>query len=460
MRYREINCNRRFEMELNRRNSVRAVIQRTLEFVRSPGLANLNLLAAQERLRLAEEAFGRFNDEHLAVLENIVVEEDMQVFHDYSAQVEEMHLEIVIALKGRLQELQPIPVAAPIQNQPMNRVVRANDQNGNVPDICLERINPPIFRGDFAKWSEWKAMFESLVHNHQNLTDTQKFHYLKKAVADGAANVLDGWHTIGDNYRPAYEALIQLYENRYRIVLAHIDELHHMPKLEKETYDGLRQMIDTTNRALRQLRVIGSPVQHWDHMVIYELLIRMPKTTITHWETSQDLNDMPTLEQVLRFLERRARGIVNIGARVSNGNQSGVQFENSNENTVEKNKSQKPVQPNNGPKSGQGQSQRQSLACFKCKQPHPLARCNEFTNMTLEARKLYIRETKLCANCFSPTHRAGSPQCKFGPCRRCRQANHNTLLCELPPPTVAAVVTGQFDVPTLLRNNNENADFC
>lgn len=458
MTYREINRRHNFEMELNRRNAVRASIQRSLEFVRSPGLANLNLLAAQERLRMAKEAFVRFNDEHLAVLENVVAEGDMQMFHDYFAQVEEMHLEILIALKGRLQELQPVPVAVPIQPQPINRMVQANEQNGNVPDICLERINPPIFRGDFAKWSEWKAMFESLVHNHQNLTDTQKFHYLKKAVADGAANVLDGWHTIGENYQPAYEALIQLYENRYRIVLAHIDELHRMPKLEKESYDGLRQMIDTTNRALRQLRVIGSPVQYWDHMVIYELLIRMPKTTITHWETSQDLNDMPTLEQVLRFLERRARGIVNIGARVNNGNQSSTQPENSNENAG-KNKVQKPLQQNNGPKPGQEQPQRQPLACFKCKQPHPLARCNEFTGMTLEARRVYIRDARLCANCFSPTHRAGSPQCKFGPCRRCRQANHNTLLCGLPPPTVAAVVTGQVDIPTLIQNNNENADF-
>lgn len=439
-------------MELNRRNAVRAAIERSLEFVRSPGLANLNLMATQERLRMVEEAFVRFNDEHLAVLENIVAGADMQIFNDYFAEVEEMQLEIVIALKGRLKDLQPVPVAAPIQVQPINRIVQPNDQN--VPDICLERINPPIFRGDFAKWSEWKAMFESLVHFHQNLTDTQKFHYLKKAVADGAANVLDGWHTIGENYQPAYEALIQLYENRYRIVLAHIDELHQMPKLEKETYDGLRQMIDTTNRALRQLRVIGSPVQHWDHMVIYELLIRMPKSTITHWETSQDLNDMPTLEQVLRFLERRARGIVNIGTRVSNGNQSSAQSEKPIENVAVKAKSQ-----NNGPKTGQEQSQRQPLACFKCKQPHPLARCNEFTSMTLEARKVYIRDTKLCANCFSPTHRAGSPQCKFGPCRRCRQSNHNTLLCDLPPPTVAAVVTGHFDVPTLLGNNNDNADF-
>lgn len=83
---------------------------------------------------------------------------------------------------------------------------------------------------------------------------------MKKTVADEAANVLDGWHTIGENYQAAYEALIQLYENRYRIVLAHIDELHQMPKLENETYEGLRQMIDTTNRIMRQLRVIGSPV--------------------------------------------------------------------------------------------------------------------------------------------------------------------------------------------------------
>lgn len=129
------------------------------------------------------------------------------------------------------------------------------------------------------------------------------------------------------------------------------------------------------------------------------------------------------------------------------------------ENALVRNRSQKPMQQNNGPKIGQEQFQRQPLACFKCKQPHPLARCNEFNNMSVECRKGYIREAKLCANCFSPTHRAGSPQCRFGQSRRCRQSNHNTLLCELPPPTVAAVVTGQVDLPMLSNSNNDNAGF-
>lgn len=70
-------------------------------------------------------------------------------------------------------------------------------------------------------------------------------------------------------------------------------------------------MIDTTNSEIRQLRVNGSPVEHWDQLIIYTLITRMPSKTLAVWEEINDFSDMPTLDDVLNFLGKRARGQLN-----------------------------------------------------------------------------------------------------------------------------------------------------
>lgn len=182
-------------MELNRRDAARASITRQNAFALSEELNNLTLLEVQERLNMLDRLFERFNNEHFAVLENIVQVGDMVPMNVYLDEVENMYLATLVLLKARIEQLRPEPVVQPVQQLPeraenMEPIGVHRQMNRAAPDICLERITPPVFSGDFAKWSEWKAMFESLVHNHPSLTDTQKFHYLKNSV-DG-----DGWQCL------------------------------------------------------------------------------------------------------------------------------------------------------------------------------------------------------------------------------------------------------------------------
>lgn len=239
-----------------------------------------------------------------------------------------------------------------------------------VNELRLERITPNIFNGDYAKWSEWRSMYDSLVHNQAGLSDTRKFHYLKRSVEEDAVRVLSGWQAIGANYQAAYESLVDVYENRYRITMAHLEELFNMPRMSQETHDGLRNMVDTTNRVLRQLRVTGSPVELWDYFIIYMLIVRMAPCTKEAWETSQDLNAMPDLIEVVRFLERRARGIINIASTAS-ASTVAVAFGQSNPSTGTNPKA-KPqrtnVQTQSINESGRG------ISCHNCKGPHPMYR--------------------------------------------------------------------------------------
>lgn len=106
--------------------------------------------------------------------------------------------------------------------------------------------------------------------------------------------------------------MVNVYENRYRIVMAHLEEIMQLESCRTESIESIRKLIDTTHRVLRQLNVMACPVQQWDDVIVYVLISRMAPRTLEAWEISQDLRDMPTIEDVLKFLERRSRGIINL----------------------------------------------------------------------------------------------------------------------------------------------------
>lgn len=153
----------------------------------------------------------------------------------------------------------------------------------------MSEFKPNVFNGEYSAWNEWKALHDNLIHENETLDNTQKFHYLKNAVEGAAARVLNGWQVMGENYLAAYNSLVEVYQNQYRLILAHLDELFNMQKQMAETHDGLRTMVDTTKSVLRQLEALNVPVDQWDCVVIHLILHRLPPRTMTAWETSQDL---------------------------------------------------------------------------------------------------------------------------------------------------------------------------
>lgn len=407
-------------MELNRRTAQRVAIQRAHDFANGANLQNA-VPELRERLRLLETYWERFDNEHMAVMENLVVPNDLIPQHEFAAEVEQLYLNAKTILERRKTEL----------DQPVNRPDR-NEQQPNLgagadaaaaADIRLERLRVTTFNGEFAKWSEWRAMYEGLVHGNNLLSTTQKFHYLKKSLTGEAERVLGGWQTTGENYEQAYNSLVELYDNQYRIIIAHLDELFKLEQNRTETNDGLRNLIDTTNRVLRQLTVIGCPTAQWDHIMIHLLIARMAPRTKQEWETSNDLREMPALADVIQFLERRARGIVNLAQSTSNGGQT-PQGSGNVQNTGTK---PKPKATNTQVRTNNNGN---AVNCHNCNMPHPMHRCQKFLSLTIDQRRDRVRELQLCFNCFSPNHRAGSQSCKFGACRNCNGNKlHNSLLC-------------------------------
>lgn len=409
-------------MEFNRRHTQKNIIERLSRYVRTPEFEQLTLIAVKERLRMLEKAYEALMVEHLRLVEGEVEPQDIDAQDEYVANVEATYLGAIEIIQTRIELLGR-------EQRQNNANERARNIDGNAQqmataaDIRLERIKLPMFDGDYSKWNEWRAIYESLVHNLNALSDAEKFHRLKRSLSGSAERVLGGWQITGDNYQPAYNSLIEAFDNSYRIIMAHLDELTSLERSQTETNVSLRTLVDTTNRVLRQLRVIGCPVEHWDHFVVHGLITKMAPRTIQAWEDSHDIRAMPTAENVLKFLDRRARAIINVEqASTSKENRN-----QSNQSTGRRTQAQNQRTSANVVRSESTNDN--GLKCHNCSQPHPMYRCQKFKAMNLNQRRDRTRELQLCFNCFKPNHSAKSLSCQFGDCKQCPGKRHNSLLC-------------------------------
>lgn len=419
----------RLRAHTNHRDNQRRLIERAHELVQSAEFEGQQKEELIARRALLVTTFEDFQTSNRRMIDNGQADESIQQNMDYAQQAQEQYLYVIGRIDGKLNALEPNIRADPVVGAPQGRIGR------NIRDLQLGTIKPAEFNGDYANWNTWRAVYDGLIHREERLSSTEKFHHLKKCLSGAAARVLQGWEVVGDNYEEAYRTLVEVYDNKYRIILAQLDALLKLPKLTLESHEGIRSMVDTTNSATRQLRVLGSPVEHWDHILVYLLLSRMPPRTLTQWNTANDLMEMPTLEEVLKFLNTRARGILNMAT----------------EQPKEQQSKDKPKEQSTGtkPKEWKKEQTSTSLKCFRCQGNHPIFRCTELIQKPVNERIRIIKGLKRCLNCFSASHEAGSSSCKAGTCRVCKKEYHNSILCP------KAKATGTIATVASARADNE-----
>lgn len=90
--------------------------------------------------------------------------------------------------------------------------------------IRLPRIELPTFEDVYENWHTFYDMFNSLIHSNRDLSNTQKFHYLRSLKSD-AAEVVSSLKISGDNYADAWVRLKERYDNKRLIIQNHIKYL-------------------------------------------------------------------------------------------------------------------------------------------------------------------------------------------------------------------------------------------
>lgn len=359
----------------------------------------------ETRLELLESYWERFQETHLDILK-VATDEEMKS-HDYFTedvfgQGEEEFLDCKTIMKERLAELNPSKSA----NKNDGENGHSGPSSGN--KIKLPSISIPSFSGNYRDWPSFNDLYQSLIHKNPDLSNIQKFHYLKSNLTGEAEVLLKQFPLTDANYEKAFELLESRYNNKRLIVNAHLIRLFNQKKLTSESAKGMRELLDTTTECLSALDCIGIATGGWDPIIIYLIVGKFDNESHRQWEHELGASrEVPSLDQLTEFMEIRFRSL------------EAMTTMRPRESNTPRVASIKTFQTNADP------------ICDYCSQDHYIYHCKEFGKITPEKRREVVREKQLCYNCLVPRHSVKACR-QTSTCKICKR-RHHTLLHTTPP---------------------------
>lgn len=232
-------------------------------------------------------------------------------------------------------------------------------------DIRLPQIEVPKFSGDMEKWTEFRELFETMIHGNAKLS-----------------NIL--LQLSANNYVAAWDLLNRRFNNNKLLVFHSLKRVFTMKYVQNERADEIKQLLDSSKEIIYSLKNMGEHVEHWDCIIIFTILRRLPNETLALWEQScSGSTDIPKFEQLENFLEQRFRTIETIERK---------QFKPNNMRHVRA----YAITIDDGKK------------CPVCKkEQHSVFACKTYNSMDAQKRLDMINKCQLCTICLRPAREIG-----------------------------------------------------
>lgn len=437
---------------MNAHAAAMRAIRRIAGYVQQAEFADDDREMITVRLERLEEAWTRFNDVHLEIVEAIVGD-DVAIPEQNMAQIEELYIATKVAFRRRLELLRQLEVPAqvpPAGQQAIAVNVQMPFQQHDIKNTWGE------FDGALTKWQGFHDRFVAAIHENAQVSPAFKFSYLKKSLTGRAARTLGEWQLTDENYQEAWERLNQLYNKKYPICREHLRQFIKLPVIQGQPRaNDLQRMANVTQETLRQLRAQGIPVDHWDMIVVHMLHERLDSETAKQWELQRE-TETPTAADMTRFLDKQAAALEGNTLNQHSRSQESLHSERSNRSDRERpnrSESDKASQKQTGKMPAKKSASANSVpaaigrrhVCEACSGEHQLYNCEDFKALNLRSRKDFVERRNLCTNCLKQGHAAAN--CYQGPCIRCpSRPMHNSILCptkDISKPVVVATASGE-----------------
>lgn len=136
--------------------------------------------------------------------------------------------------------------------------------------VNLPKLQLPKFGGQPKEWLEFHNMFQVLVHENADLSNIEKFQYLRSCLTDKAAKLIQSLEVTAENYTKAVELLTTRYNNKRYIFTAHLQEIFDVKRLQTPSSSTvLREYIDGINANLRALQSLATSQQIMDGILLH-----------------------------------------------------------------------------------------------------------------------------------------------------------------------------------------------
>uniref|UniRef100_A0A8D9FAQ7 CCHC-type domain-containing protein n=1 Tax=Cacopsylla melanoneura TaxID=428564 RepID=A0A8D9FAQ7_9HEMI len=319
-----------------------------------------------------------------------------------------------------------------------------NDENNDsvirIRSTCkvnLPTISIPMFSGDIVGFPSWKSLYDEIVHTCDQLSDIQKFTYLKQYLQGPALATIENVSFCPQNYPLAYRTLNEKYSKKRIIAASHLNKILQFQPLARDTLSSLSSYLEDFCATVESLRGLNLP-DFREFVLVHHCLRALDPKTRMEFETKHTNTAFPTYDDVVKFVKDK-RTVLEVYSVESASASNAYSNQNSNMSKSRPSSNHKMLVTTNAEshvtqhiKPDSGRPYDSARKCAGCgKVGHMLSRCDQFLKMDPSQRFAVVREAKLCFGCFASNHSSGACTSSFK-CRFCGSAAHNSLLHRQP----------------------------
>ncbi|KAJ8963040.1 hypothetical protein NQ314_005595 [Rhamnusium bicolor] len=246
----------------------------------------------------------------------------------------------------------------------------------------------------------------ALVLNNSDLADVQKLIYLKSSLKGKPLKLVETLSLTSANLQMAIKILTERYENKLATIYLHIKGLVELPSITKSNPISLREFVVSIKQNTESLKNLQVPVESWNLILVYILSQKLDFHTRKAYELERGPAQLPTLENLLKFVEKRCLATDNLSSPEIKRKTAHFAISNSD------------IRSDNNATKIQN-------ACTYCKAyDHAIYRCSKFKDLTGFQRKQFVFNKRLCFKCFL---KHPVDQCRWKNCPICGQSHHSLL---------------------------------
>lgn len=216
-------------------------LSRVLDNFKKVGKNNYTAAKIRSRITTLKEDWARIRDYHATITAAIssTSKQSLAYFKDHQYEIhEEVYQSTLDYMTECLEELEPYV-------NPNHSFDNGAQRNGST-HFSLSHLPPitlPPFSGKSADWESFRDWFTSLIIDVE-LSDFARMHFLSSCLKDRALECLGNISIIADNFKVAWTALKDRYENKRRLVSVHISTLLNLTAVPRESAHELEVLRD------------------------------------------------------------------------------------------------------------------------------------------------------------------------------------------------------------------------
>ena len=300
-------------------------------------------------------------------------------------------------------------------NGALNNSQVSSDSTGKIVRAKLPKLRMKNFGGKFCEWPEFWDSFSSSIDNNDQLSDVDKFAYLRGYLEGQAKSTIAGLSLTATNYQYAVDLLKKRFEKKSAIQRTHVNDLIQLPAVFKERdTQRLWKLYDSCEAHNRALNSLDVNEKSYSTIVVPAILEKMPEqfrptitrgTNFIEWTMQEMLQafekELELREEQDAVATRTERDHAGYVSRKTTGGQDNIT-------------------------AAVLVADQDKKSCAFCLKNHPHEECDGVLDP--KTRKTLLLKYGRCFLCLVKGHRASNYSSKIK-CLNCNRSHH-VALCD------------------------------